>query len=179
MDHENKETLTLQRAQLITHLAGPLPVEDRVRLQGALSIINAKIKALNTLQAAQLKVVADQRRAAGRAEARANAARALAKPHGGPLPTATAASEEDGDSNPSDAIDAWIDSVLLRHDVPFTRSPANKLVLEAPQKWQDLLEMLITGLYAASHDQALPELPTIAPRATAPSSKRATKPKKT
>ena len=81
MIKEDKISLTHRRAELVTVLAGPLPTEDRVRIQGELSVINAKIKALNTTQHAQLKALADQRKAAGLAEAQANAARAQTRAH--------------------------------------------------------------------------------------------------
>lgn len=76
MIEEDKVTLTRQRAELVESLATPLSVEDRVRIQGELSIVNAKIKALNTTAAAQLKAEADRRKVQGLAEAQANAARA-------------------------------------------------------------------------------------------------------
>ena len=72
---EDKTALTHKRVDLLRSLTGTLSTEDRVRIQGELSVINAKIKALNTTQAAQLKATADQRKLAGLAEAQANAAR--------------------------------------------------------------------------------------------------------
>jgi hypothetical protein len=75
---EDKVTLARQRAELVDILAAPLPVEERVRIQGELSIVNAKLKALSTTEAARLKAAADRRKVAGLAEAQANAARARA-----------------------------------------------------------------------------------------------------
>lgn len=76
MIREDKVSLAHRRAELVTRLTEILSTEDRVRIQGELSLINAKIKALNTTEAAQLKARADQRKVAGLAQAQANAARA-------------------------------------------------------------------------------------------------------
>jgi hypothetical protein len=167
MSEEDKAALTCRRAELVTSLAGTLAVEDRVRIQEELSVINAKIKGLNTTQAAQLKATANQRKIMGLAEAQANAARATAK-----ITTGAADGSEDEDEDPS-AIDAWIDAVLLRHDVDFTRSRAGKISFKNAPEEVEVLEVLIAGLYAASRGQELPELPSEAPKP-----KKASKPKR-
>lgn len=156
---EDKVTLSHRRAELVTSLTGTLSVEDRVRIQGELSLINAKIKAQNTMQAAQLKATADQRKVAGLAEAQANAARARARANGTPPHNEPEPEEADEDPDQTAVIDAWIDAVLLRHDVDFTRSGTDELTLDIPPKWAAVLEVLITGIYAASRGQELPELP--------------------
>jgi len=155
MIREDKVSLSHRRAELVTRLAETLPTEDRVRIQGELSLLNAKIKALNTTEAAQLKARADQRRIAGLAEAQANASRAQPRAHirlpqDGP-------ERSDEDPGQTTMIDAWIDAVLLRHDIIFTRSTSGKI--RFPEK-EALLEILIAGLYAAAQGQELPELPS-------------------
>lgn len=72
MIEESKAELTRKRAELVEILAPskPLTPEDRVRFQGELSILNAKIKAINTAEAAKLKAAADRRKIAGMAEAK-------------------------------------------------------------------------------------------------------------
>jgi hypothetical protein len=104
---ESKPELARKRAELVEILANarPLPPEDRRRFQDELSIINAKIKALNTSEAIKLKATADQRKAAGMAEARANAARARAN-------AGLSVEEEDDDPGQTKAINAWIIDVL-------------------------------------------------------------------
>lgn len=173
MIKEDKISLTHRRAELVAVLAGPLPPEDRVRIQGELSVINAKIKALNTTQHAQLKALADQRKAAGLAEAQANAARAQTRAHG----LLQTRSEESNDGpDQTSAIDAWIDAVLLRHDIEFTRSSTGKITFgcspDSPD-WAPVLEILFAGIAALARGQELPELPSAAPRA-----KKTAKPKK-
>ncbi len=173
---EDKVSLSRRRAELVTSLTGTLSVEDRVRIQGELSLINAKIKAQNTTQAAQLKAAADQRKVAGLAEAQANAARARARANGAPpnrLEEGDEPEEDAADPGQTSAIDAWIDAVLLRHDVDFTRSRAGKITLDIPPKWAAVLEVLITSIYATARGQELPELPREEPR-----SRKASKPKR-
>lgn len=170
MIKEDKFSLTHRRAELVTVLAGPLSTEDRARIQGELTVINAKIKALNTTQHAQLKALADQRKAAGLAEAQANAARALAH-----ILPQTKPSENSADaSDQISATDAWIDTVLLRHDIDFTRSSTGKIVFSCSPEWAAVLEMLVAGIEAAARGQELPDLPSEAPRSkkTAKSKKR-------
>ena len=150
---EDKVGLARKRAELIESLSTPLAIEDRVRVQGELSVINAKIKALNTTLAAQLKAMADQRKVTGLAESQANAARARVK---------TELSRDVPEDSRS-VIDAWIDGVLLRHDVDFTRSRAGKISLDVPSWWAKVLEVLIAGVYAGALGQPLPELPSESP----------------
>ena len=152
---EDKVGLARKRAELIESLATPLAIEDRVRVQGELSVINAKIKALNTTLAAQLKATADQRKVAGLVEAQANAARARIKTE--------LSGDEPGDYR--SVVDAWIDAVLLRHDVDFTRSRAGKISLSVPSVWAKVLEVLIAGVYAGALGHPLPELPSVSPKA--------------
>jgi len=167
---EDKVALTRQRAELVDSLATPLSVEDRVRVQGELSVVNAKIKALNTLEAAQLKAAADRRKVAGIAEAKANSARARAKADkvlkksDGEEHDA----EEDDDPGQVEAIDAWIDGVLMRHDVEFTRSRDGKLRIVGAPKWAAVLESLVDGIHAAARGQELPALPRPQSRARNP-----------
>lgn len=170
MIKEDKISLTHRRAELVTVLAGPLPPEDRVRIQGELSVINAKIKALNTTQHAQLKALANQRKAAGLAEAQANATRAQTRAQG---LLQTRSEENDDDPGQTSAIDAWIDAVLLRHDIEFTRSSTGKITFGCSPDWAPVLEILFAGIAALARGQELPELPSAAPRA-----KKTAKPKK-
>jgi len=170
MIKEDKISLTHRRAELVTVLAGPLPTEDRVRIQGELSVINAKIKALNTTQHAQLKAIADQRKAAGLAESQANAARAQIRAH---LPQVKPPEDSDDNANQGSAIDAWIDAVLLRHDIEFTRSSTGKIVFGCSPDWASVLEILFAGIDALARGQQLPELPSASPRP-----KKTAKPKK-
>lgn len=159
---ENKVSLSHQRAELITHLTRALSPEVRIDIQGKLSVINAKLKALNTMQAAQLKTLADQRRIAGRAEAQANAARTGARIHDVSEPDA--ANESDEDLDPAATLDAWIDAVLLRHDVDFTRSPTGEITFSPPLEQVTVLKILVAGIYALSRGEELPELPSAVPR---------------
>jgi hypothetical protein len=170
MIREDKATLSHQRAELVTSLAGTLSPEDRVRIQGELSVINAKIKALNTTQAAQFKAIADQRKVAGIAEAQANATRAQTRARGG-LPQ-NKSEEHEEDPGQTATIDAWIDAVLLRHDVDFTRSRSGKITFNCSPEWAAVLEVLVTGIYATAQGQELPDL------SSAQKSKKTTKPKK-
>jgi len=156
IEEEDKVTLARTRAELVEQLAGALPAMDRVRIQGELSIINAKIKAINTTAAAQLKAAADRRKVAGLAEAQANAQRAVARaqdkrgswpssPPGAPgfgdpinkrsiseravTPGDDGLDDDDDDPGQTRAIDGWIDAVLLRHDVEFARDARGGLML--------------------------------------------------
>lgn len=161
---EDKVSLARKRAELVTSLAGALPTEERVRIQGELSIVNAKIKALNTMEAARLKTLADRRKAVGIAEAQANAARARA--HAG-LPAEPEDEDDDDDPGQTDAVDGWIDAVLLRHDVEFTRTPDGtlKIAIDDEARMTGVVHMLIKGIYAATRGQELPDLPTPAAKA--------------
>lgn len=159
MTKEDKVSLIRQRVELVAVLTEPLLYhEERVRIQGELAVLNAKIKALNTTEAAQLKALADRRKAAGRAVAQANGARALARVQGLPSENSNKADE---DPEQLSAIDAWIDALLLRHDVDFSRSRTGKITFAHTTEGATLLEALITSLYAAAQDQELPELPSV------------------
>jgi len=164
IEEEDKVSLTRKRVELVESLATPLPPEERVRVQGEISVINAKIKALNTMAAVRLKVTADRRKALGLAEAQANAARARARVHGTNAPEEDPGNEDD-DPGQTEAIDGWIDAVLLRHDVEFARSRAGKLTIDVAPKWANVFGALIEGVYAAARGQELPDLPSAAPKA--------------
>ena len=138
-----------------------MPTEERERVQGALAAINAQIKALNTTEAARLKAAADRRKAVGLAEAQANADRARVKIGGTPEPEDA---PEDDDPGQTSAIDGWIDAVLLRHDVTFTRARDGKLTIhDAP--CAPVLGMLVDGIYATARGQELPDLPILPKKA--------------
>jgi hypothetical protein len=165
---EDKLVLDRKRSTLVAKLSTPLSVEARESVQRDLRVINAQIKAYNTTQAAQLKAAADRRRAAGMAEAQANTERALARAQGKighpPMTSADFASalgvnEDDDDPGQTAAINGWIDAVLLRHDVDFTRSSDGKIVWGIDAKWAALLGTLIDGIYTAAREQELPDLP--------------------
>ena len=175
-EHDDKVALTLKRAELIDSLKPTLSPEERVRVQGELSLVNARIKAINTISAAQAKAIADRKRVSGLAEANANAARAsanaglvhhyrddLACPACGTDSTVgcIAGSDDDDDDDPgqTSAIDSWIDAVLLRHDVDFTRTPEGELSLDVAPKWAAVIGTLVDGVYAAARGQELPDLP--------------------
>jgi len=157
---EDKMTLTRKRAELVESLASPLPIEERARIQGELSVVNAKIKALNTTEAAQLKAAADRRRAAGLAEAQANAARARAHLNGSGAPLYVSADElEDDDPAQTKAIDAWIVAVLQRGGVKVHRAKDGALdLLDAPAKWVAIIQALCDGVHAAARGEELPEI---------------------
>jgi hypothetical protein len=182
---EDKVTLMRERAELVESLATLTSNEDRVRVQCELSVVNAKIKALNTTEAARLKAVADRRRTAGLAEAQSNAARAATKGPGSWPSSApgepgfgdpinkrsirdrveTPGDDEDDDPGQTAAIDAWIDAVLVRHDIDFTRSRAGTLAIAVDSDvGHAVLWTLIDGIYAAARGQELPPLPTAAPK---------------
>ena len=171
MIEEDKASLTYKRVKLIEALTTPLSPEDRVHAQGELSVLNAKIKALNMTEAARLKAAATIRRSAGVAEAQANAARARARAQGGPsperpeTPAPGVPGEEDETLEPFAPIDSWIDAVLLRHDIDFTRAHDGKLTIHLPPKWAAIFDTFIDGLYAATQGRELPMLPRDAPKA--------------
>lgn len=160
IDQEDKVELSRKRAELVELSLQPLPAEERVRVQGELSVINAKIKALNTMAAARLKADADRRKAVGLAEAQANAARARAKIHGTAAQDDPEDEPEDNDPGQTAAIDGWIDAMLLRNDVDFTRSADGTLSLDVAPKWAVVIGMLVEGLYAAARGGELPDLPS-------------------
>lgn len=186
-----EEALTRRRVELVGSLTTPLSVEDRVRIQEELRIINAKIKALNTTEAAQLKAAADRKRVAGMVEARANAARAQAKHkstwpssapgdpgYGDPINRESiaqrearektkitqAGDDEDDDPGQTAAIDAWIEAVLKRGGVKARRARDGNLdLIDAPAKWVAIVDALCSGIYAAARGEELPEV-TAAPK---------------
>lgn len=53
-EHDDKVAPTLKRAELIDSLKPTLSPEARVRVQGELSRVNARIKAINTISDGQL-----------------------------------------------------------------------------------------------------------------------------
>ena len=148
---EDKVELTRKRAELVDALAGTLPTEERVRIQGELSVINAKIKAINTTAAAQLKADADRRKVAGLAEAQANAARARAN--------AGLAPRSPGGDDPAQAatIDAWITTVLGDSGIKVRRTRDGIDFGDVPAKWLVVLQRLRAGIHAAARGQELPE----------------------
>lgn len=148
---EDRVELTRKRAELVENLTGPLPPEDRVRIQGALSVINAQIKALNTTEAARLKAAADRRKAAGLAEAQANAARARANAS---LPDPNT---NDADPAQAKAIDDWIATVLVDSGVPVRRTRAGLDFGEVPTKWLMVLQQLYAGIHAVARGEELPD----------------------
>ena len=154
MIKEDKISLARKRAELIEGLnSALLSTEDRVRLQGELSITNATIKALNTTEAARLKAAADRRKVAGLAEAQANTARARA--HVG-LHDET---PSDGDDDPAQtaAIDAWITTVLADSGIKVRRTRDGLDFGDIPAKWLVVLQRLRAGIHAAARGQELPE----------------------
>lgn len=160
---EDKMSLTKRRVELVESLAGLLPPEERARIQGELSIVNVKIKILNTTEAAQLNAAAKRRKIAGLVEAQANAARARGKIDGGALP-------EDAAPSQTEVIDGWIDAVLLRHDVDFVREEGELKFGTHPAldpvKLVQTIAMLANGIYAAARGEELPDLPPSAPKAS-------------
>jgi hypothetical protein len=148
---EDKVELSRKRAELVKHLATPLPPEERVRIQGELSVVNAKIKALNTTSAAQLKAAADRRKAAGLAEAQANTARARAN--------ASLHDETPNDDDPAQtaAIDVWIATVLGDSGIKAKRTRDGLDFGDVPAKWLVVLQRLRAGIHAAARGQELPD----------------------
>lgn len=165
IEQEDKVELTRKRAELVELLATPLSNDDRIRVQGELSLINARIKAINTTAAAQAKAAADRRKVAGLAEAHANAARARARVDqvfsgaSSTGPREDLEDLEDDDPGQTAAIDGWVDAVLLRHDVEFTRSKTGEIALDVEPKWAAVIGTLIDGIYAAARGHELPDLP--------------------
>lgn len=157
---DDKIALTTERAKLIEQLARPaLPPIDRVRLQGELSVINARIKALNTTSAARDKAAADRKRAAGMAEAQANAARARAN-----------VGLED-DPGLASIIDAWFLHVLAMGgmragigDLPVAPTQLaiylqdDPHMAASPTKIFGILNALRDGIHAACRGEELPEI---------------------
>lgn len=154
IEEEDKVELSHKRAELVEILATPLAPEERVRIQGELSVINAKIKALNTISAAQLKTAADRRKVAGLAEAQANAVRAKTK-----IGVNTSANAEDTDDDPAQAaaIDAWITIVLEDSGVKVKRTRGRLDFVDVPAKWLVVLQRLCAGIHAAARGEELPE----------------------
>jgi hypothetical protein len=146
---EDKVALTRKRAELVDRLATPLSVEDRIRIQGDLRVVNAQIKALNTTEAAQLKAAADRRKAAGMAEAQANAERSRARLGAG----------APDDPAQTAAVDAWIIAVFQRGGVKVHRaSDGNLDLIDAPAKWIRIVDALCAGIHAACRGEELPEV---------------------
>lgn len=169
---EDKVELSRKRAELVESLAGPLPVEERVRIQGELSIVNAKIKALNTTTAAQLKAVADRRKVAGLTEAQANAARARARLDRQLNGNGGADEAVDDDPGQTAAIDAWIVAVLQRGGIKVHRARDGGLdLLDAPAKWVAIFDALCAGIHAAARGAELPEIAAPEPKALTPKTK--------
>ena len=193
---EDKVSLTRKRVELVESLATPLPPEERVRIQGEISVINAKLKALNTTAAAQLKAAADRRKAAGLSEAQANAMRARTKINGSMNAIDSDIENENDDPGQTSIIDGWIDAILLRYDIDFGRDGKGAVVLEGdpsradaverfiPQRLAATIELLVAGIYAAARGKELPELlPELAEgrpqlKAAKPRTVPKTKPKK-
>jgi hypothetical protein len=164
MIEEDKVSLAQQRAELIEKLGSKLSPVDRARFQGDLSVINAKIKARNTTQAAQLKAAADRRKAAGLAEAQANATRARA--NAGLAPAAANEDNDDDDPGQTAAIDAWITTVLGDSGVKVKRTRDGLDFGDVPAKWLVVLQRLSAGIHAAARGQELPEADMPAPPKT-------------
>ena len=168
MIEEDKVSLTRKRVELVESLTSLLPPEERVRVQGEISVLNAKIKALNTTSAAQLKAAADRRKVAGLVEAQANAARARARVNGMGAPEEA----EDDDLGQEIIIDGWIDAVLLRHYVIFAREKGvlrlDNYLYDDPKKLVAVIALLVNGIYAVARGEVLPDLPSIAPPQKAP-----------
>jgi hypothetical protein len=149
MIEEDKVSLVRRRAELVDRLAEPLPADLRIQIQGELSVVNAKIKAINTTQAAQLKATADRRKVAGLAEARMNAERARAKAGG---------DDADDDPGQTTAIDTWIVAVLRRGGVKVRVRDGAVLLDDAPAKWVAIVDALREGIHAAARGEELPEI---------------------
>lgn len=152
---DDKVTLVRRRAELVESLNAPLSTEDRVRFQGELSITNAKIKALNTTEAARLKAAADRRKVAGLVEAQANTARARA--NAGLVETPETPNDDDDDPAQTAAIDAWIATVLGDSGIKVKRTRGGLDFGDIPAKWLVVLQRLRAGIHAAARGQELPE----------------------
>lgn len=170
---EDKPTLARKRAEIAEALAGPLPAEDRVRLQAEISVINAKIKALNITESFRLKQDANVRKTAGLAEAKANAVRAQSKIKGAVASASDEGDEDDEDDDPGQTkvIDGWIDAVLMRCDVDFSRDKHGQLMIKAPNQWCRVIGTLIDGINTAARGQELPDLPSVAVTVSPPKPK--------
>lgn len=160
---EEKQALKDKRVALIKRLEKAMSPDDRDGIQAELRLVNAQLKALHTTEAAQLKAAADRRKAAGMAEQHANTQRAIerakTKAQGSPPPVDD---EDDDDEDPGQtgAIDGWIDALLLRHDIEFTRNVRGLAVLaDVPRNVTAAIELLIAGVNAAARGQELPDLP--------------------
>lgn len=147
----DKPALIAKRTELVQRLTHPLSPSDRVRIQGELSVVNAKIKAINTTEAAQLKAIADQRRVGGLAEFHANRQRALENAG------VTAPAEADDDPAQTGAIDTWFVTVLQDSGVAAHCSRKGIDYGDVPAKWLVILQRLRAGLHAAARGQELPE----------------------
>jgi hypothetical protein len=185
---EDKVTLTRQRAELVARLSTPMSTEALVQTQAQLSLINAKLKVLNTTEAARQKAEADRRKVAGLEQARADAARALAKV-GGPLHDVSQDDDHDDDPGQTAAVDGWVDAVLLRHDIDSARDAKGRVMVTddpherrppMPQNLAAAIELLVAGVYAAARGQELPDLPPNPPveGRYVPKTKPKAKPKK-
>lgn len=163
IEEENKVELARERAELVETLATSLALEERVRIQGELSVINARIKALNTTAAARLKAAADRRKIGGLAEAQANAARARAKIGGDESDDAP--DEADDDPAQAVAIDAWITIVLQDSGVKVRRTRDGLDFVDVPAKWLVVLQRLRAGIHAAARGAELPEADVEPPKA--------------
>jgi hypothetical protein len=159
---EDKVKLAQKRAELVTSLS-KLPPDQHARIQSELRMVNAQIKAINTSEAMKLKAAADQRRAAGLAEQHANTMRARSKIG---LVDPPPGMDEDDDPGQARAIDGWIDAVLMRHDIEFTRGPRGLAIVDAdiPQKVISAIELLVQGVNDAARGKELPDLPPAAPK---------------
>jgi hypothetical protein len=93
------------------------------------------------------------------------------------VPTQDELEANDEDPGQLSAIDAWIDAVLLRHDVDFTRAPTGKITFHSAPEGAVLLAALVAGIYAAARGEELPELPN-PPPPKPQKAQKAPKPKK-
>jgi hypothetical protein len=151
---EDKVSLTRERAELIQRLSTPISPDERVNVQAALSLVNARLKALNTTEAFQLKAAADRRKVAGLAEAQANAMRARANAG---LPIEPEDNDEDDDPGQTKAIDDWFATVLGDSGIPIRRAGGKISYGDVPAKWLVILQRLRAGLHAAARGQELPD----------------------
>jgi hypothetical protein len=149
---EDKTTLLRQRAELVQQLSTPIGPGERLHVQNTLSVVNAKIKELNTIEAAQQKTTAVQRRAAGLAEAQANAQRARANAGLPPIIT-----EPDDDPGQVRAVDDWFTRVLTDSGIVTKRKGDKIAYQDVPAGWVVLLQRLRAGLHAAASGEELPE----------------------
>lgn len=144
---EDKISLATHRADLIERLAKQVTPEQRVALQAELSVVNAKIKMINTANAARLKADADKRKIAGLAEAANNAARARAN----------LATVEDLPPDRQAVVDSWVDAVLDRAGITVT---ADDFVAKGvPDETIVAIQYLCRGIDALAAGEVLPALP--------------------